>query len=454
MRWERDLLGRALVEHSIDGGTQRVFLNALEREVDRWTASGERVSSTWDLAGRPLERRVDGRLVEKWTYSEDSETNSAGRLHRRWDGAGLHQVSRYDMAGQALETSTALRVQTGLVDWDSDTAEESPFTNRFLYDALGRSIWKSLPDGSERRQSWDPLGQATQLAATLDGVAKDYIQEANYNARGQRSKVLYGNGVQAQWDFDPKSFRLASLSASSASRSYLDIRYTWDPVGNLVHLVDQNQDPGVSDALLQGASVSAAQSFTYDAFYRLRSATGRVHQALLPYESLPGSHSTGRKGTQHLTLNNGAALERYTRSYDYDLAGNLLKTRHQGLSGAWTRELSISSSSNRSMLSVGPNGLPTGDVDSAFDSAGRRQSLPNLRAMAWDHAGQLLRAVIIDRAEEPDDDEIYTYDAGGQRVRRVTQRKVGETLERIETVYLHGCERRRIYSGDTLILER
>ncbi|MED5371892.1 MAG: SpvB/TcaC N-terminal domain-containing protein [Myxococcota bacterium] len=455
-RWERDLSGQALVEHSMDAGTQRIFLDALGREHTRWTASGEELRSTWDTRGQPLERRVDGRLVERWVYGEDTltQTNAVGRLVEHWDGAGRHRVSSYDALGNALVTSTALRVQSGVVDWGVDTVETDLIETRIRFDALGRARWKQLPDGSERTLDWDPLGQAITLSATLDGSTTDYIQEADYNARGQRARVLYGNGVQAQWAFDPKSFRLSALTASSDTRSYLDIRYTWDPAGNLVHLVDKNQDPGVSDALLQGASVSSAQTFTYDAWYRLRSATGRVHQALLPYETLPGGHTTGRKGTQHLTLNNGAALERYTRSYDYDLAGNLLKTRHAGTSGAWTRELTVSSSSNRSILSVGPDGLPTGSVDSAFDSAGRRSSLPNLRAMDWDHAGQLMRAVIIERTGEPDDDETYTYASSGQRVRRLTQRKVGDSLERIETVYLHGCERRRIYSGDTLILER
>ena len=67
------------------------------------------------------------------------------------------------------------------------------------------------------------------------------------------------------------------------------------------------------------------------------------------------------------------------------------------------------------------------------------------------------RAVIIDRSaqSQPDDDEIYLYDGGGTRLRKITRRMLGDgSVERIEVTYLGGAERRRIYRGNTLILER
>ena len=43
------------------------------------------------------------------------------------------------------------------------------------------------------------------------------------------------------------------------------------------------------------------------------------------------------KGTRHLSLDNGAALETYTREYSYDASGNLWRQRHVSPSQQCTR---------------------------------------------------------------------------------------------------------------------
>jgi RHS repeat-associated protein len=75
--------------------------------------------------------------------------------------------------------------------------------------------------------------------------------------------------------------------------------------------------------------------------------------------------------------------------------------------------------------------------------------------MEWSARDQLRRVVMIERTGgDPDDDELYDYAADGQRVRKVTNRLVSGNVEATETIYLDGCEVRRIKQASTQILER
>lgn len=110
--------------------------------------------------------------------------------------------------------------------------------------------------------------------------------------------------------------------AVRGTRAYQGLRCTYDPDGQLVRLLDVAQDgPG---ALVPGA-VSARRDFGYDAHGRLVEATGRVHQARLPHD---GPTTAGCvHGARHLSLNNGAALERYTQRSRCDVGGNLTRVQ-------------------------------------------------------------------------------------------------------------------------------
>ena len=65
-----------------------------------------------------------------------------------------------------------------------------------------------------------------------------------------------------------------------------DIGYVYDPVGNVVQSTDAAEEG--AGALIDDVTVPAAQPYPYDADYRLPSATGRVHEALLSTTTSPG----------------------------------------------------------------------------------------------------------------------------------------------------------------------
>ncbi|MEQ1567343.1 MAG: SpvB/TcaC N-terminal domain-containing protein, partial [Myxococcota bacterium] len=455
-RWVRDRLGRVVREEGVDAGTSHTVWDWAGREVHRWDGRDVHRETTRDPLGRVVAVALDGAVVERFGYGEalpdGADRNALGRVVTAWDGAGVLETPRYDPLGRPLEIRRTLCAEVGAdPDWSGQVQlDVDALVTTTTWDRSDRVLSQRTADGAVRELTYDGLGQVTRLTVDGNAVALD----ARYDAWGRRTSLALGNGVRTDWTFDPESRRLVHAITAAGDRRYLDLSYTYDATGNLVRVVDAVQDADSNGALIRGASASAAQTFTYDAWDRLVEATGRSHRALtsIDYTGLGGAIQR----TRHLTLNDGSALERYTRTYTYDPAGNLTRIRHGGATSVWATEVSVSTRSNRSTEAVGLEGLPTGDPELQFDGSGRRSSLPHVRALEWSAAGRLSRAVVIDRSADglPDDAERYLYGSDGQRVRRVLERWVAGAVVRTETVWLPGCERKRVTSGGRVELER
>src|SRR5258705_4663862 len=102
-----------------------------------------------------------------------------------------------------------------------------------------------------------------------------------------RTKHVLGNIVAVAREYDPATTRTVRTSAArppvgTSPRPLLqDLRYTYDPAGNVTRVVDLAQEPSAPTPLLRGATASTRRDFTYDAIHQLKTATGRVHQSLL-----------------------------------------------------------------------------------------------------------------------------------------------------------------------------
>jgi RHS repeat-associated protein len=476
-----DMLGRTLFEQSIDAGDRWTLFDVHGRAVHRWDGRGVHLERRYDQNGRLTETRVDGALglnnvVERIVYGDNPVApqaklkNARGRAVELYDDAGVLRFERYHMDGQAIDTSRTLRSGTDAykvtVDWSNPPAVTLggvQYRSKNRLDGLGRIEAQSLPDGTTREYDYAALGHVAEARiTTANGQLNRQVVASSIetNARGQRTRMRFGNGVETSYEYAPSTFRLERLYTRrvlGAPRDYLDVEYTYDPAGNITRWIDRAQDPGARTPVIQGLTTSSACEFTYDAFYQLKRATCRAHQALLEHDyrdGLPDPNAI--KGTRHLGLNNGAAVERYTRLYDYDLAGNIQRIRHQGVTQNWTTEIWTSPTSNRSLPKKDLNGIEVINPESRFDENGNNIHLPHLRSMDWNHYNRLSRAVVIDRstAGGPDDAEYYVYGADGLRVRRVTERLVAGQVEVTETTYFDGCEIRRISRGGAIRLLR
>ncbi len=480
--YSRDMLGRIFYEDSMDAGEKWQFIDALDRPVHQWDGRGVHQQLSYDLLGRITRVDADGALgmdhvTERYRYGEAPDISDArlnnlrGKMAEQYDSAGVLRINRCDLTGQVLQRSRQLTADyENIPDWttvDDVPLQDEVYLTRIHYDALARTMEEILPEGTTRRYRYNQSGVIEQVeVSTADGTVSEQpvLREAIYNAKDQRTRVTLGNGVTQTFQYDDRTNRLSRLTAHRPAggdmeegRQYQNIRYTYDPVGNITHLIDTARPNGAS-ILAEPRSCS----YTYDSFYQLVLAEGRTHQALEANDYNHDPETEGfRQGTRHIGLNNAEVIRDYTREYSYDLGGNLESMIHTtnidtGVN-RWRRDYWISGRSNRSLPAEEMSGVPISDPESRFDGNGNTLYLPHLSEIEWDYRNQLSRAVIVEREGQPDDVEYYAYGADNQRVRKVHQRVTdvaAGTTETTEKIYLDGCEIKRVRSGDTELLER
>ena len=486
IEYKRDMLGRILSEKSVDAGTKWSFHSNADQTIHLWDSRGIHQRTFYDLLDRVTSVHVDGGLglnqtIERFVYGEDAivlqakEKNLRGQLVKHYDHAGTQEIKSSFPGGKAVQVERKLLDQfLTEPNWNFPEAvslEPDSYLSEYIYDALDRPVLIKLPDKTTRKFVFNEGGGIGKvLISTQDGQFNEVelLKNTSYDAKGLRQTALLGNDVELTYSYDPNTYRLVRLQSrkiNATPRTYQDIHYTFDPVGNLIYIVDAAQEPAAPNPLvIQGLNVSTHSDFEYDALYQLKIARGRVHQALLKNDYADRSRESGVpddwvKGTRHITLNNGGAVERYTRSYDYDLSGNIVRIRHQGATQNWTEEIWTSATSNRSLPLNDLNGIPVTNPESRFDASGDSLYLPHLQSIEWNYRNNISRAIVIDRSAQgkPNDEEYYVYAGDGMRIRKITQRVVNvasSTIEQTEKIYLDGCEIKRIIRDGNEILKR
>lgn len=481
--YKYDMLGRVLYEKSIDSGENWNFHNNYDLIIHAWNSRNVHRRIEYDILDRPLTVFVDGALgldqiTERFVYGDDpsvtnaKERNLINQLVIHYDQAGKRELKQVTPGGNLLhEERSLLSDFKQEPDWTNPETilfDETVYTTKYYYDGVNRLVKMELPDGTVRDISLNARGGVQKITVTsADGTLNEVpvMKDTVYDAKGLRQNVVLGNDVKINYEYDSETFRLKRLRAKATdgtTKNYQDIHYTYDPVGNLIHYVDESQQPSSTiTGALKGLNVSSHSEFEYDALYQLTSAKGRVHQALLQhdFQSSNSSNSDKLKGTRHITLNNAESIERYKRTYSYDESGNLKETKHKGVSQAWTSKYWVDSNSNRSLPLSDHNGIEINDPQNNFDANGNCISLSHLRKIEWNYRNNISRTVIIDRSSEgnPNDEEFYVYDGNGLRIRKVTQRLLdvqSGQIELTDKIYLDGCEIKRVTIGETEALIR
>ncbi len=502
---------------SMEAGERWILRDVENNPVLSWDSRGHRVRTEYDELRRPLHVYVRGAdpdeperevLTERIVYGEAhpraEERNLRTRIYLHLDQSGLLVNERFDFKGNLLHSRRRLaREYRKVVDWSADTVsvpgdlesalshllEEESFTSRTLYDALNRPVQIAVPHRSAERISvlrylyneanlleqvhaW--LSLSSLPAEPLDPETADLhlVTDIDYNARGQRERIAYGNGAVTTYEYDRQTFRLVRLRTVREapenepplpifkdSGLVQDLLYTYDPAGNITRI----EDASMRTLFHSGQRVDAVSRYTYDALYRLVEATGREHigqTELLPRPPDGNYRDYPLVGFRATDPN---ALRPYTERYEYDPVGNILKVIHRTGSGGWIREYFYE---EQSLLEPGKfsNRLSRtriGDTVEHYthDEHGNMVSMSHLRLMLWDYRDQL-RAISRQLRTDGNVPETtyYTYSAEGQRIRRVTeaQHPAGGTPPRKkERIYLGGIEIYREYDSDgNVTLER
>ncbi|WP_068923245.1 SpvB/TcaC N-terminal domain-containing protein [Planobispora rosea] len=528
-RWTlNDAAGKPIRSWDSRGHTFTTAYDALRRPVEQ-TVRG----TTADSDPRTLGRDI---LIDRIEYGEGragaEALNLRTRVYRHFDSAGVVTNARldargdpaeaYDFKGNLLRSTRRLAGDyTALPDWRLDPRlDDESFETGTRYDALNRPVQSVTPHNDpagvkhnvvqpvfneagllERVDVW--LERAAEPATLLDPGTETPspvgVAAVDYDARGRRLRIGYRNGAVTSCAYDPLTFRLTGLLTrrapdafpgddpqppvpGSPGRHVQNLRYTYDPAGNITRIRDDAQQT----VYFRNRRVEPGNDYVYDALYQLVQATGREHLGQLAdggHRPPTAPDGSGAFPTRLDHPGDGNAMGAYVERYVYDAAGNIQRMRHRGGDPAhpgWTRSydylepsLTEGGDPGDPVDPVGP-GPPrkTGNRLSRTALSPGRTDPPRIEPYEHDAHGNLVRMPHLgggrpgpnmhwdcrDRLRRTDlngGTVFSVYDASGERVRKVWEKSPGLVEERI---YLGGFEIFRRHDGPvgtgTATLER
>ena len=510
MRYAYDLLGNRLHQLSMEAGARWMLGDVTGKPIRAWDSRGHTFRTEYDPLRRPLRSFVTGAdpanpnqelLIERPVYGEqhpDAEVrNLRGRLHFHLDQAGAVTTEAHDFKGNPLRASRRIATEyKKALNWSAvnavlpanATAKFDPatleaalapaldadaYTSRTTYDALNRAVTQTTPhtpamQPSVIRRGYNEANLLERVDANLRGAVANsqpvwtpFISNIDYDAKGQRQRIDYGNGATTFYDYDRLTFRLVHLITQRNAAAFpgdcpqpppagwpgcqvQNLDYTYDPAGNITNIRDDAQQT----LYFRNKRVDPSAEYTYDALYRLIEASGREHLGQIGGAPIPHSHNDAPRVGIDWAANDGNAMGAYTERYVYDAVGNFLEMQHRGsdpVHSGWTRTYAYGETSliengsggallkinNRLSSTTAGNNNPPAERY-VYDAHGNMIRMPHIGGahpapnMHFDYRDQLRQADLSGGGT------VYcAYDAAGRRVRKVWEKSANLIEERI-----------------------
>jgi len=392
--------------------------------------------------------------------------------------------------------------------------EANTYTSRTTYDALNRPVQSIAPRSDkpgakhnviqpvyneanllERVHVW--LDHATEPSGLLNPATVPPspvgVNNIDYDAKGQRVRIDYKNGASTRYAYDPETlwlmhlytrrgvtfnedcggepppsrFAAPEVPPNNIACGLQNLRYTYDPAGNITHIKDDAQQT----IYFRNQRVEPSADYTYDAISRLVEATGREHLGQAGSAPLPNSYNDKPcVGIVSFSPNDVNAMGRYLQRYVYDAVGNFEQMIHRGTDpthAGWTRSYAydeasliepVKQSNRLSRTTIGATTETYSSGGDGYDAHGNMLRMPQLQVMQWDFRDQLqmTRRQAVNAEDEAGlehhgERTWYVYAAGGQRVRKVTELATGQIKD--ERIYLGGFEVHRKHGANPLVRE-
>jgi len=334
------------------------------------------------------------------------------------------QADHYDFKGNLLiSVRTYTQDATQHPNWGGTVAMETDtYTTAGTFDALNRPVTVTTPEGGITEYTYDKGGMLKTV--TVDNVHSldtGIVNNIEYDAKGQRQQVQYGNGTAMNYTYDPDTFRVTRIRTLRGTTVLQDLQYWYDPVGNITLQKDGAQQPVYFD----GSVATPENDYTYDALYRLTGVSGRE---LAGNNNAPTYNDSSRMGITPIPIaaTDTAKMRRYSETYTYDKAGNMLTQQHSvtGGTGNWTRTYTIAGGNNRlTGCSIGSNN-PVAETYTHDGRGNIATGFNHLQSLAYNDANRLQQLII-----DGNRTVYYQYDGAGQRVRKTVVNSSAHTTE-------------------------
>ena len=429
-------------------GSAKVVYNAAGQVLETWDTSGAKSLSVVDELGRPIAayaRDNSGQnltLRSKIIYGDDPGnglanpilTNHLGRAYKAYDEAGVTTSVEFDFKGNLLNSIQEVIADSELlnatdyftVDWSTGNEPALSSTQYEVgtyFDGLNRSIRTILPEDqdSERKIVTANYNRAGGIKSIdLDG--ETYVSEIKYSAKGEQLLVAFGVGLMTRYVYDSQTnllqrfvtekYTFANDTFTPSGTHQQDLSYYYDLGGNIIQQKDNLEGSGSGS----GAHTNKLnRDFTYDAIYRLLSATGRESDT---YVSPAPSVISNTPYTPGST--NSKDTRMYTQSYQYDKLGNIQQLSHVPTGGnSWNRIFTYENGRDRlTRIAIGQT-----DYNFSYNTLGSLNQRGD-NYYYWDGADQL-RAYKVDDGTTISKHSHYLY-SGGERVKKLYKKQNGD----------------------------
>jgi RHS repeat-associated protein len=466
-----DIAGNLLYQHSMDGGDRWMLSDAAGQSFIAWDKNENNAGNLeqrqyqtlYDVLRRPLLQRLHinegpALVIERLEYGEGQlaakPNNLCGQPFRHYDPSGLVQNVQFDFAGNLLEAERQFAAFSteSLIDWpDNPPADmlDQRYGQNTQYDALGRMTehqnWHLAGrEPAVYTPEYNERGLLISESLTVRGQLTQAIKNIEFDAKGQRTRIEYGNGTTTRYIYDAETFRLKQLRTTKTSPGdplptlpsnllnenvLQNLYYSYDPVGNITEV----RDDAYERVFFKNQEVEPKSRYRYDSLYRLIEASGRENI------NAPATAPKAGKLAEMLQKQFGTsekALRNYTQHYHYDPVGNIKQVEHKAGAGSWTRHYDYFDDSNR--LNKTWQGDDVNDaIVYNYDTHGSLLNLdrvPEEYRMQWD-ANDMIEQINLGGGGEA----FYRYGADKERSRkRIVQDNVVE-----ERLYLGGMEHYR-----------
>ena len=264
MRYDYDMLGNRIHQASMEAGERWMLNDVTGKPIRAWDSRGHQFRTAYDdSAGLPIPSCMKARqlsvLVGESVYGETRPNPEANNLR----GKVFRCATRRASSPVTSTISRAICCAAG-GNWRRITRQRltgppqcrwKPRPTRAARPTM-HSIARltvTTPDGSVYRPTFNEANLLDKVDVNLRGAATatSFVTNINYNAKGQRELIAYGNGAKTAYEYDPLTFRLTRLRTTRAAALnglasqiftdpavVQDLRYTYDPAGNITHIED------------------------------------------------------------------------------------------------------------------------------------------------------------------------------------------------------------------------
>jgi RHS repeat-associated protein len=488
MEYKYDMLGNLVYQKSMDAGQRWLLHNILGKPLRTWDERDHEFQYEYDILHRPTHSVVIGgdgdillnNVFERIIYGEDlllpgranevaiQALNIIGKPIQHFDTGGAVLTPKYDFKGQPIFTTRKLfSGYKSVANWINTNwtdpnlladLETDEFTFTTETDALGRITKQTAPDGSVITPAYNEAGlldgekvnHFSPATNTYDGD-KEYIINIDYNEKGQRHFIKYGNGVKTTYEYDTQTFRLTHLKSNINTGALQNLFYTYDPVGNITRIEDHANDT----SFFNNMQVEPVSEYTYDALYRLVKASGRENTAGTGIATKDNWNDASFM--QQVNPNDPLAVRNYSQAYQYDKVGNIMQMQHLAVNNYWTRRYNYENTSNRLINTL--VGSQPAYTYPHHPQHGFITEMPHLDAMGWNFKEELVKTIrqSVGPGNGTAETTYYQYDGQGQRIRKITENYAqagADPTKKDERIYIAGYETYRTYDANTINFER